>query len=75
MRKASLILFLALSASAFAEPAHILYHTGKAACYPVRHPEKTGESILEAGHDRVLMKKMGSLFLVYTCFLLWLVPR
>jgi hypothetical protein len=41
MKKALLIAFLALSAAAFAKPAHLLYHTGKSIAYPIRHPQKT----------------------------------
>ena len=46
MRITVLIAFLALSLTAFAKPAHLLYHTGKGVAYPVRHPHKTAHGLL-----------------------------
>jgi len=45
MKKALLILVLALSGAAYAKPAHVLYHVGKGASYPVRHPQKSGHAL------------------------------
>jgi hypothetical protein len=44
-RKAFLCFFLAVSAAAFAQPTHLLYHTGKKIAYPVRHPGNTGRGL------------------------------
>jgi hypothetical protein len=45
MRKAFLILFLGFSVSALAKPPHLLYRSGKAVSYPIRHPQKTGHAL------------------------------
>jgi hypothetical protein len=44
-RKIFLIFVLAVSAAAFAQPSHLLYHTGKKIAYPVRHPRATGRGL------------------------------
>jgi hypothetical protein len=40
-----LVVLLALSATAFAKPAHLLLHVGKSVVYPVRHPKKTSHGV------------------------------
>lgn len=45
MRRALILAFLTICMSAFAKPAHVLYHAGKSVTYPVRHPNKTGHGI------------------------------
>jgi len=45
MKKALLVVFLVLSASAFAKPVHVLYHAGKSVAYPIRHPQKTAHGV------------------------------
>jgi len=45
MKKALLVVFVALSAIAFAKPAHVLYHAGKNVVYPIRHPQKTAHGL------------------------------
>lgn len=45
MKKTFLIVFLALSVTAFAKPAHLLYHAGKGIAYPIRHPHKTAHGL------------------------------
>ena len=45
MKKTLLVVFLALSAIAFAKPAHVLYHAGKNVVYPMRHPQKTAHGL------------------------------
>ncbi len=45
-RKNALVLVLmGLSAVAWAKPAHVLFHVGKKAAYPVRHPLKSSHSV------------------------------
>jgi len=44
-RKVLLVVLLALSATAFAKPAHLLLHVGKSVVYPVRHPKKTSHGV------------------------------
>jgi hypothetical protein len=31
--------------TAFAKPAHLLYHAGKGIAYPIRHPHKTAHGL------------------------------
>ena len=38
------VVLMGLSAVAFAKPAHVLFHVGKKAAYPVRHPLKSSHS-------------------------------
>ena len=40
-KKAVLVALIALSATAFAKPAHLLLHVAKSIVYPVRHPKKS----------------------------------
>jgi len=44
-KKALLVVLVALSAAAFAKPAHLLFHVGKSVAYPVRHPKKSSHSV------------------------------
>src|SRR5206468_3820092 len=39
-KKAVLVVLIALSATAFAKPAHLLLHVAKSIVYPVRHPRR-----------------------------------
>ena len=40
-KKAVLVVLIALSATAFAKPAHLLLHVAKSILYPVRYPKKS----------------------------------
>ncbi len=40
-KKAVLVALIALGATAFAQPAHLLLHVAKSIVYPVRHPKKS----------------------------------
>ena len=44
-KSALLAMMMALSALAFAKPAHVLFHMGKKVVHPVRHPKKTSHSV------------------------------
>jgi hypothetical protein len=39
------VVLIGLSAAAFGKPAHVLFHVGKKAAYPVRHPLKSSHSV------------------------------
>ena len=38
------VMILGLSGAALGKPAHVLFHAGKKAAYPVRHPVKSSRS-------------------------------
>ena len=40
-KKAVLVVLIALSATAFAKPVHLLLHVAKSIVYPARHPKKS----------------------------------
>ena len=44
-KKALLVVLIALSATAFAKPAHLLLRVGKSVVYPVRHPKKSSHGM------------------------------
>ena len=44
-KKALMVVLIALSAAAFAKPAHLLLHVGKGIAYPVRHPRKSSHGL------------------------------
>lgn len=44
-KSALLVVLMALSATAFAKPAHLLLRVGKSVVYPVRHPKKSSHGM------------------------------
>ena len=46
-KKAVLVVLIALSATAFAKPAHLLLHVAKSIVYPARHPKKSSRGARE----------------------------
>jgi hypothetical protein len=44
-KRALLVVMIALSAAAFAQPAHVVFHVGKSIAYPVRHPKKSSHGV------------------------------